>query len=100
MGCCLTKDPLRVPLVAPDEDSLVIPLSMPPDESADLLEVQFNELCIKGDTGDVIPTSTLARSMGISSITMGRLVTKWGYQVGRRYVDGSRLRVVFGLVLK
>ena len=95
MGCCMSKGSLGEPLVAPDD---VIEEFLDTVEPVDPLETRFNGLYGKGD--GVIPTSDLAKSMGVSAITMGRMVTKWGYQLGRRYVEGKRLRVVIGLVPK
>ena len=81
MGCC-GSTPGREPLLAP----------------LDPLESKFNCLYVKGD--GVIPTRTVAKSVGISAVAMGRMVGPWGYQVGRRYVNGRRERVILGLVPK
>ena len=83
MGCCLAKEDVSAPLLDPDP--------------RDPLEVKFNDLYVRGGLDDYIPTSVIARTMGIPSITMGRMVTQWGYTVGRKYVGGKRLRVVLGI---
>ena len=81
MGCCGS---------AADREPLLSPV--------DPLEAKFNSLFVKGD--GVIPTRDVAKSMGVSAVTMGRMVGPWGYQVGRRYVGGKRERVIVGLVPK
>ena len=58
-------------------------------------EIKFNEMFQRGE--GVIPTRDVAKAMGLSAVTTGRLVSKWGYQVGRRYLDGKRERVVIGI---
>lgn len=87
MGCCAST-PERIPLVAPDP---VDPLPLDP------MLIRFKELYYSGQPHDVIPTRVVAGTMDVSAITMGRMLTKWGYQLDRKYVGGRRERVVVGI---
>ena len=98
MGCCLAKDPIDF-----EEDTTLGASLDPIDvkegtiESLDPLLTRFNELFIKGDQCDVISTIDITIIMGIPAITMGRMVTQWGYGHSRKYIDGKRMRVVVGI---
>lgn len=88
MGCC-TSTPDSVPLISP---------GYPEEESlGDPGELKFGELFVRGDPGDVVPTRDVASAMGLSAVATGRMVSSWGYQTGRRYVDGRRERVIIGI---
>ena len=63
------------------------------DEPLDPDYVRFYDMYKSG----VISVGVLAESMGVSRISMGRKLSKWGYHTERRYMDGKRERVVVGV---
>ncbi len=71
-----------------------------PEPELDPTVSKFNNLYVKGCPDDMIPTRDVAKSMGMPVTTMGRLVKQWGYELGRRYLDGKRERVVVGIKLR
>lgn len=85
MGCCASS---HEPLVAPD------PVDTTP---LDPTLMMFKELYRDGQLGDVVPTRLVAMAMGTSPISMGRMLTRWGYRLDRKYIDGRRERVVVGV---
>lgn len=87
MGCC-SSTPERIPLIAPDPVD-----SVDPDPTL----TRFKELYHSGSPIDIIPTRVVAGTMGVSAITMGRMLTKWGYELDRKYINGRRERVVMGV---
>lgn len=89
MGCCGSIPEIE-PLLAPDDDQ----------SEPDPVEVKFNAMYMKGCPSDMIPTREVALSMGLPVNIMGRLVKQWGYELGRRYLDGKRDRVVIGIKVR
>lgn len=77
----------------------MVPLevSVEPEEPLDPDYVRFHGVYTEGVLGDMVPIRDVSDSMGLSTISMGRKLSKWGYHTERKYLGGKRERVVMGI---